>query len=160
MLIILKLLLLLCLLAISYQDFKERKVYLWLLLLAVGLLGYLHYLHSVPTQFLRIILLNIGIVVGIVFILYLYAKFKLKLALQETFGFGDLLFFIAIAVGFPTISFIVLFSFSLFFTLVTYLILKKGLQQNTVPLAGLQALFFSLIFLLNWAFHFINIYQF
>lgn len=160
MLILLKTVLIISLGAIVYQDIKERSIYLWILLLTIFLIGFLHYQHSVPVQFLPTILLNIGIVLVIVFILFLYAKFKLMLAFQNTFGFGDLLFFIVIAIGFPTITFIVLFSFSLFFSLTLYLILKKKLTHKTVPLAGLQALFFSLIFLLNWAFNFVNLYQY
>lgn len=160
MLIILKIVLILCLCVIVYQDIKERTVSLWLLLVTIFLIGFLHYQHSVPAQFLPTILLNIAIVLIIIFILFLYAKFKLKLTLQDTFGFGDLLFFIAIAVGFTTTTFVVLFSFSLFFSLILFLVVKKKLKHKTVPLAGLQALFFSLIFLLNWAFNFINIYQF
>ncbi len=160
MLILLKIVLTLSFWTIVYQDIKERAVSLWILLITIFLIGFLHYQHSLTEQFLQAILLNIAIVLAIVCILFLYAKFKLKLALQDTFGFGDLLFFMAIAVGFPTITFVVLFSFSLFFSLILYLVLKKKFKHKTVPLAGLQALFFSLIFLLNWAFNFINIYQF
>jgi len=160
MLIILKIVLMLCLWTIVYQDIKERSVYLWILIATMLLIGFLHYQHSLSGLFLSSILLNIAIVLTIIFILFLYAKFKIKLALQDTFGFGDLLFFLTIAIGFPTITFVVLFSFSLFFSLILFLVVKKKLKHKTVPLAGLQALFFSLIFLLNWAFNFINIYQF
>lgn len=160
MLIFIKILLLLNLLGIAYHDFKERNVYLWLLLVVLLLSGFLHYQHSLLIPFLVSILLNIGIIFVIVAILYLYAKFKLKKSLQNTFGFGDLLFFLIIAVGFPTITFVVLFSFSLFFSLLLFLVLKKKLKHKTVPLAGLQALFFSFIFLLNWGFNFLNLYQF
>ena len=160
MLLFLKIVLTLCLWTVVYQDVKERKVYLWILITTMFFTGFLHYQHTVPEQFLTTILLNIGVVIVIVFILFLYAKFKIKLALQDTFGFGDLLFFLAIALGFPTITFVVLFSFSLFFSLLLFLVVKKKLKHKTVPLAGMQALFFSLIFLLNWTFNFINIYQF
>jgi len=160
MFIFIKTFLLLNLLGITYQDFKERKVYLWLLLIALFFIGFLHYQHSSPIPFLVSTLLNIGIIFIIVAFLYLYVKFKLEQSLQNTFGFGDLLFFLAIAVGFPTITFVVLFSFSLFFSLLLFLVLKKKLNHKTVPLAGLQALFFSLIFLLNWGFSFLNFYHF
>ena len=160
MFIFLKIILTLSFWTIVYQDFRERNVYLWVLLIAMFLIGFLHYQHSLLFPFLVNTSLNIGIICIIVAILYLYATFKLKQPLKNTFGFGDLLFFIAIAVGFPTITFVVLFSFSLFFSLLLFLVLKKKLKHQTVPLAGLQALFFSIIFLLNWSFNFLNFYQF
>lgn len=160
MLILIKIILLSTLLGILYQDFKARKVFLWLLVLVHFLFGFLHFRQSLIEPFLMTISINIGIVFVIMFVLFLYSKFKLKLALQHTFGLGDLLFFLAVAVGFPTLTFIVLFSFSLFFSLLLYLVLKNNLKHNTVPLAGLQAIFFSLIFLLHWTTNFINLYQY
>ena len=160
MLLFLKFLLLLTLGYITYQDFKEQKVYTVLLIAAIVFIGFLHYKHSIFTQFLMTSFFNVLIIGSILLIIWLYAKFKLQQPLQNIFGLGDLLFFLAIAVGFPTIPFIVLFSFSLFFSLILFLMIKRKFQWNVVPLAGLQALFFSLIFLLNWIFNRINLYQF
>ena len=160
MLIVVKIWLLLCLVGIIYQDFKERIVYLWLLLITTCLFGFLFYRQSLFAYFLINVSLNIGVLLVIVLILFLYAKFKLQKALNDTFGIGDAIFFLAIALGFPSATFIVLFSFSLFFSLVVYLLLRNKLKHKTVPLAGLQALFFSLLFLLNWSFNLINLYQF
>ena len=159
MLIFFKLLLIISLLAIAYQDSKERKVSLWLLMVAFFLTGGLHYHHSVEVLFWYSIFLNIGIVILIITILLIYARLKLKQGLEKAFGFGDLLFFLVIAVGFPTVSFIILFSFSLIFSLIIVVTLKKKYRFKTVPLAGLQALFFSFIFLINWAFGLVNLYQ-
>jgi len=160
MLILLKIALIISLCVIVYQDINERKVYLWILFAIVALFGFLHFQQSLPEQFFLTILSNIGVVFTIVFVLFLYAKLKLKLPFADTFGLGDVIFFLAIAIGFPTITFMILFSFSLFFSLILFLLLKKPLRHETVPLAGLQALFFSLILLLNSAFNFINLYQF
>ena len=160
MLVILKVVLLLCLFIIAFQDFKERNVYLWLLLIAIGLTGFLYFQQSIPQLYLIHILFNFAIIAFIIGVLYLYARFKLQLPLQKTFGFGDVLFFLVLAVGFPTISFIVLFSFSLLFSLLIFVILKKNLKHKTVPLAGFQALFLSLIFLTNWIFNFVNLYHY
>lgn len=158
MLIVLKIVLLASLGIIVYQDFKDRKVYLALLLIPLFSLGFLNYKNSLTSQFLINTALNFALVIVILGILFLYSKYKLKESLQNTFGFGDVLFFLVIAVGFPTFTFIVLFSFSLIFSLVLFLIIKKNFKQQTVPLAGLQALFFSLLFSLNWIFNFVDLY--
>jgi len=135
-------------------------VLLWLLITVILLVGYLHFYHSSLQPFLWSATLNILIVAIIIFILFLYSKLKLKRPLKDAFGLGDFLFFLAIAIGFPTITFAVLFSFSLFFSLTLFLIIKKSLKEKTAPLAGLQALFLSLIFLLHWTFNFMNLYQY
>ena len=160
MIILLKIVLIISLGAIAYQDIKERKVYLWLLLITFFLIGFLHYQQRTYIQFFITSLINIVIVLTIVTILFLYTKFKLKLPIKETFGLGDFLFFLILAIGFPTITFVVLFSFSLFFSLLLFLLLKRKLTQKTVPLAGLQALFFVFIFLLNWITSSVNLYQY
>ena len=145
---------------IAYQDFKEQRVYTALLLLVTFLIGYLHARNSIFTQFLIASFFNILIVCSILLIIGVYAKLKLQEPFQNTFGLGDVFFFFAIAIGFPTIPFIILFSFSLFFSLVLFLLIKRKFQWKVVPLSGLQALFFSLIFLLDWIFNKINLYQF
>jgi len=158
MLIVLKIVLLTGLGAIVYQDFKERKVYLALLLIPLFSLGFLNHKNSLVHQFLINTALNFALVIIILGILFLYSKYKLKVPLQNTLGLGDTLFFLVIAIGFPTFTFIVLFSFSLIFSLVLFLIIKKNFKQQTVPLAGLQALFLSLLFSLNWIFNFVDLY--
>ncbi len=145
---------------IFYQDIKERKVFVWLLLISALCMGYLHFNHVLAMQFYYAILINSVVVLVLIAVLFLYAKMKLKSSLEASFGLGDFLFFMAIAIGFPTVTFSVLFSFSLIFSLLLFLVLKNRLRYKTVPLAGFQALFFGLIFLLNWAFNFTNLYQY
>lgn len=159
MLYLVKSLLMISLVAIVYQDFKDRHVFLWSLLMALIGFGYLHYQQRPAVSFLLPALLNMGIVLLIVFVLFSYARIRLKQPLADVFGPGDFLFFIVIAVGFPSLSFIILFSFSLFFSLAVYLMLKSKFKHKTVPLAGLQALFFGILFLLNWTFYFSSLYQ-
>lgn len=54
---------------------------------------------------------------------------------------GDVLFFYAFALGFPTMTFVLLFVGAIFFSLLVFLILKMGRPMETVPLAGLMGLF-------------------
>lgn len=156
--LILKILLLLILTQIVAQDIKERKVTLFLFISSILILGYLHFLNVEPINFLTSILMNLTIVILLLSILSLYSKFKLKKPLKETFGMGDAVFFLAFAFAFPTYSFLVLFSFSLFFTGVIFFFFKRKLYHKTVPLAGLQALFLTLVFISNWFFDFVDLY--
>jgi len=160
MLLILKIVCLCCLIAIVAQDLRERSVYAWLFI-CVGVLLSLFYVFETNTF---IYLLNIGVNIGaliiILSILHLYAKFKLGQLLSQVLGLGDILFFIVIAVSFPIPIFFVLFSFSLIFGLLLFLLLKPKLKEKNVPLAGLQALFFTLVLSLNWMFKFTNLYMY
>ncbi len=156
--LILQTILIIVLLLITKQDLKERKVTLLLFMFSGLLLGYLHFSSVETLVFLVTAASNIFIVILIVLILKLYANLKLKLEFKETFGLGDALFFIVMAVGFPTATFIVLFSFSLLFTAVLFFLMKKKLRFQTIPLAGFQALFLSIVFVLNASFHFVELY--
>jgi len=146
------------LLGITLQDFKERKVYVWLFIFSGVLLGVLHFYEVFYEQFILTAIINCSIVFILIFILFIYSTIILKKAFKNTFGLGDFLFFIVLAIGFPTTTFLVLFSFSLLFSLLLYFILKNRLKHKTVPLAGLQALFVCLIFIANWVFNFSNLY--
>ncbi len=156
--VLLKILLILCLLSIVYQDFKERYVYLWLLVLTGVLMAYFHFVNSTTATFLNSTILNLSTVLLIIFNLYLYSKFKLKKSLSEALGIGDILFFCVLAIGFSTVNFLVLFTFSSIFSLIIFITLKSKLKQQTVPLAGLQSLFFSFTYLINWVFPIANLY--
>lgn len=143
---------------IAYQDIKDRQVYLFLLisLIASGLLSFLN--NSTIANFINNIITNLSILLVIVLILWFYSKFRMKLELSKALGLGDVLFFIYLAVGFPTITFLVLYSFSLLFSLLLFLILKSKMEEKTVPLAGFQSIFIFVILLVNLATNMLNLY--
>ena len=66
MLLFIKIILLLGLLYITYQDVKERNVSLWLLIMVLLLMGYLHIQNSTTVLFLANSFVNMGIVFLIV----------------------------------------------------------------------------------------------
>lgn len=144
--------------AIFYQDLRERKVTLLLFVLGMLLGGLMFYKNS----FTELFLINIGINFGVVFIMFLilllYARLFLNKKLLETIGLGDFLFFIVIAFSFPTVTFLILLSTSLIFSLFLFLTLKLSLETKTIPLAGLQSFFISLVLIMNWFFNFVDIY--
>ncbi|WP_109301628.1 hypothetical protein [Aquimarina sp. AU474] len=144
---------------IVYQDLKSRAVYWFLIPSLIVQLGYLHYTNVLQTNFLSAIIINIGIIFAIISILYLYAILKIKKPFfKEVFGLGDMLFFLALAIAFPTITFIVVFVFSLFFSLFLWLTFKNKSKYHTLPLAGYMALFLILILIGNWLTNAANLY--
>mgnify|MGYP000412748801 CR=1 FL=1 len=156
--IIIELLLILLLGILFYQDIKERKVSIWILITGILIGGCIHYLWQQPIVFLLNIGINISFIVVILGVLWGYAKFKLKKKIFDVFGEGDLLFFVLLAVSLPILSFLMVFVFSLIFSLVIFLLLKKRFTEKTVPLAGLQSLFLGLVLIANRLFSSIDIY--
>jgi len=150
LIIVIKLVLITALLYIFLQDFKDRKVY-WFLFPIVGILtGVLHFNEVLREVFLLTLIYNILFVLFIFILTLLYIKLKLKEKFSHVFGYGDLLFFIAITFSFSTFSFIVLFVMSLIFSLSLHLILKNKSSHASVPLAGYMSLFFLSTYLAYW----------
>lgn len=160
MLALIKILLGCCLIWIFIQDIKQRRVYLFLLVACGLMMSYLFYSQSQTSVYLWQIGFNLMVVGIITIILFLYAKWVLMKSFHKTFGFGDLSFFLAIAIGFSTGNFLILFSFSLLFSGILFLIMKPKMKLSTVPLAGYQALFFCLVYCSNWIFSITNLYTF
>ena len=133
--------------SIFFQDVKERLVS-WFLFPLLGIFLALIFYDTVATGhfFLLSVVTNSALVTLIILILYVYAKFILKKKfINHSFGMGDLLFFYAMAVGFPSLTFIVLFTGGIFFSLLLFLALKKNRAMTTVPLAGYMALYLAII---------------
>lgn len=150
MILLLKLAAIFCLGCISYQDFKERSVYWFLFPILAILMVCMHYLSTNSYILGLSILSNIFLVSLVLLILFLYTKLiQRKQFLDTSFGLGDLLFFYALSLSFPTLTFIIIFVFSIFFSLLCFLIFKKNMKYETVPLAGFQSLF--LLFVLSYS---------
>ncbi|WP_103069706.1 hypothetical protein [Aquimarina sediminis] len=144
---------------IAYQDFKDRKVYGFVFPVLIGLLGLLHYQNVNHINFLYAVLINLGVLIVIMGILYLYTLIKIKRPFfEEVFGVGDLLFFLALGVGFPTVTFIILLVFSLLFSLVAWLVVKKSAKHNTIPLAGYMSVFLGVICIAYWSTNILTLY--
>lgn len=146
------------LLGIFFQDMKERKVSLFLFIIAMILGALLYFQKETQIVFILNIGINLGIVLSIFGIIWAYTQLKLKQKISTAFGLGDLLFFCVLAVSMPIVSFLVVFVFSLLFSLIVFTTLKNSLKEKTVPLAGLQALFFACILGINNSTRFIDLY--
>jgi hypothetical protein len=140
-----------CLGFIAFQDFKERKVFWFLFPLAMVLFGLLHYLQSIaPEIFFYYALINFLLITCIIATLFIHTRFILKKAfLNHSLGLGDILFFYAFGLGFSSVTFIVLLVGAVVFSLLAFLLFKKRLKLDTVPLAGLMGFFLVFVILFS-----------
>jgi hypothetical protein len=149
----LKMVLIITFFTILFQDSKDRKVY-WFLYPIVGLLTF--FIQINESDFLISAtnsMVNLAFVFIILSVCYFYAKLKFKKHFtNDVLGIGDVLFFIFISFSFASISFIVLFVFSLLFSLLLHLIFKNKNIDKTVPLAGYMSLFFGTIYMVSFFF--------
>lgn len=139
------LLLLICilLLAIAWQDFRTRTVYVFLfglLFIAVCLLQYVRcgfnlesFIHiALNTSVLSIQLLTV----------YGYLKIVRKINFFDGMGLGDIFFYIC-AIPILSLPIFILYNISsLFAALMLYITAGKKMQieSTSIPLAGIQAL--------------------
>lgn len=148
---ILKALLIICFIIILCQDTRERMVY-WFLYPLIGILAFLN--QSYDSNYIIAganSLLNLSLISIIIFVIYLYSRFFIKKGfIDKTIGIGDLLLFIFLCFTFSSISFIILFSFSLIFSLLLHLYFKNKVSDKTVPLAGYISLFFAVVYLASF----------
>ena len=184
---LLKVIALASLLAIFYQDQKERRVYLWLFIVVCITFGVLHLTKVGWYQFVISLLFNVGITVILLGVLAGYSKFRMpSVTFLQVFGLGDILFIVALSLGFSTLSFITLLVFGLLFSLVLHQVwlgmfsrlpavkvgkrTKTQVKQDltptngsieldkTVPLAGYLALFFAGVLVVHWLGFYSNLY--
>jgi len=147
---ILKMLTIIGFITIAYQDIKDRMVY-WVLFPIIGIL--LSSLYFKQSEFINFII-NIGsniIIVGIIMLLlWIYTKvLRRQDFLNVSLGLGDILFLCAFALGFPTVTFIVLLASCLCFSVLAFVVLNYFVNARTVPLAGFMCLFLSIILLFS-----------
>lgn len=143
---------------IFYQDLKERQVY-WFLFPLFGVCSaILFYNSTLPKLFYVAIFMNLMFISILLIIIFFYTKLKLKTNFNDVFGLGDVLLFIGLIFSFSTISFLVIFVFSLAFALFVHLILKKYSKFPSVPLAGYISLFFGMAYISHWVGFTISLY--
>lgn len=142
MILALQILLLLVLSLIAYQDVRERMVHWFLFPIAALCMGFLFLHHSGLEQYSVLVSVNLLLVTTVLSILFVYTKYLRGMEfLNVSFGLGDMLFFVAFALGFPTVTFLVLFTGSITFSLFIFLLSKKNKNHENVPLAGLMSFF-------------------
>lgn len=149
--IAIKIILILILVYIFYQDYKDREVYWFLFPSVLVCSSILFYSSTLPELFVSAVILNLLFVILLLTMAFLYTRLKLKIKFNQVFGLGDVLLFVALAFTFSTISFLSVFVFGLFCALVLHQALKRYSHFKTVPLAGYLSLYFALVYLSVWS---------
>lgn len=140
---------------ILVQDFKERLVSLWVLLL-FGLTCMSSVLLNRGLETLLYNILFTIIYIGLIWLilkLYLYLKFrKNKRILNEQLGLADVLTILFIGLTFNAVGLVFFFCLGFIFSLSSFLIyvlVFKHKKNEQIPLAGLLVVFYMLtIFIL------------
>ncbi|SNR62945.1 hypothetical protein SAMN04488009_2837 [Maribacter sedimenticola] len=141
-----KIALLVILALIAFQDIKDKKVNWVFFPISAIMLFILYQSHSSLQFSFPFLCMNIILITSILGIVFVYTKYIRGMKfLNVSFGLGDVLFFYAFALGFPTITFLVLFTCSIMFSLVISLFNSKDYNITGVPLAGLMSLFLAII---------------
>lgn len=151
MILIIKFILIITLAIIFLQDFKERSVWWFLFPLFIAGSGIIHFHKSLPPIMFLEVMQNLIFLILIMGLVFLYSRYKLKKDfLKDCFGIGDILFLIGLAIGFPTISFLILLSSTCIFSISIDLFLRQDEHPNSIPMAGYSSLLMIVIYISNW----------
>lgn len=137
-------LVLLTLALITIQDFRFRAVSWYLFPLGIIALLFWNYSQSSFGEMVSYQLLNLALLSFQLAILVLFFRLKgirVTELMKSFIGLGDILFFVLLALGLPSLIFIGFFLFSL---VVSLLAGQLFFRKSTTPLAGIQA---ALLFL-------------
>jgi len=153
----LSVILVILLLIIAYQDLQQRSVQWILMAIAAGITFAIGVIRLPVAEVLTYTLINLLFILVQVGLLTAYLLVRFKTNVQGIFssyiGLGDILFWIGLAPLFSTMNFICFHLVSMLVSLVFFLLLKKfntRANVQTVPLAGLQALFYTGVFIAVW----------
>jgi|GEM_PF-6378768 len=144
------------LLLMGFQDIKNRSIMLLLFFFLAGFVTYTALLNNPASEVLTSTLINLFFVGVQLLAVFLYVVIRNRSFVNpfvKHLGLGDLLFWIAISPGFSPVNYILTFLASMVFALGAFLLMGANRQEKqTVPLAGLQALFYSGFFFINFLF--------
>lgn len=143
------------LLAITVQDFRSRLLS-WSLLAGLFIIVFAGRLYN--SELVTILIdtaMNAAyllFVFGLLFFVHFLKHRTLKGFINGKVGLGDLLFFLCLCPSKEPLVFIVMFNSSVIFSLIAYLLTRKHMRHETVPLAGLVSIPFMVFFILDFLF--------
>lgn len=165
MLIIINSCLILFLLLISFQDFKQREIS-WILIPLIFLALIFKATQSITIgNLINNTLLNLAFITLQLLLLTIYMSIKNKKMvniLQQHIGLGDLLFFVVLCLAFSPVNFIVFYILSLIATLagcIIYVTVFSKKAMDEIPLAGGMASVLVIILLINKMVTHLNFYD-
>lgn len=141
------------LLAVIYQDFKSRTISVFLPII-IFLLFFGVGFYQIRESIFSNLLINFLFLLlqWILLKFYFYFRYRQFVIADRFIGRGDFIFFIALTPAFSVINFLFLFVGALVFSLINgliYILKTKQLKSTEIPLAGLFAMYFLVIFLVN-----------
>jgi|SRR3989344_8714186 len=155
--------LIVCLLFIAFQDFKQRAISWFLIpLLLIGFV-YTAFQNSRYEIVLKDVAFNLSFIMLQLVLLTVYMSVKNKkiVNIVNTYiGIGDILFFVVIAAAFSPFNFIVFYLTSTILTLfgfMLYALIKKSTKE--IPLAGSMASVMIVLMAINFCFPNLNFYN-
>jgi hypothetical protein len=148
--ILIKCILIISLLAILIQDYKERMVYWFLFPLFLIAAGFLFASNTIIEIYAFSVASNLILCSIMLMILYVYFKLRYKSAFFEVMGLGDVLFLVALSFSFAPMSFLILLVSGLLFCLLIHQTLSRAQTHETIPLAGYLSAFFCLVYVAHW----------
>lgn len=165
MLIIIHICLILFLVLISFQDFKQREIS-WILI-PLAFLALLFNASTVVSMenLIKNTLFNLAFVTLQLVLLTIYMSIKNKKAvniLREHLGLGDVLFFVVLCIAFSPVNFIVFYILSLIATLagcIVYVSVFSKKAMDEIPLAGGMATVLVVVLLINKVVTHLNFYD-
>ena len=139
---------------IAVQDFRLRAIH-WLWIPALAALFVVQNADHLPTSAL---LFNLGF--NLAFLLLQAIVLTIWFSMRERkftniidryIGLGDILFFVALAFAFEPVSFVLVFTVTLLFSLIGYggFLLLRPHSNQQIPLAGLMAIPIAVIVIVS-----------
>jgi hypothetical protein len=148
---LLKVVTIVVLFGIIYEDFRYRlvKVFLYVLLFAFLLTQRLGELPTKDFLFLAGINLCYLLLLLSVCLLVVYLRHKTWKFIDHFLGLGDVLYLVSIAIWFEPVTFVFFNTASFALALLLHFILRNFsfYRVESVPLAGMQSLFFIPVFI-------------
>lgn len=154
MLLAVKLVVMICLVLIAFQDFKQRAISWFLIpILFVGFV-FIAIQNSAWEFYLNELLFNLCFILIQLLLLTVYMSVKNKKfvnIVNSFLGIGDILFFVVLSAAFSPVNFIVFYLASTILTLIGYVIYKSWAKTNAeIPLAGAMASMMLVLMILNF----------
>lgn len=136
---------------IVWQDFRQRAV-VWIVFpMLILTLLVLHLLNTGSLAVAISLGFNLLLLGLILLVLWFYTVVvRKKNFLNVSLGLGDILFLLALAIGFPTVTFIILLGSGLLAALLAHGVVSVFRKWQTIPLAGLMAFFLLAIYTAAW----------
>lgn len=145
--ILINIFIVLLLIILAFQDYKDREVSIWLFCVLAVLSSFKLYLYGFTEVYVDVIF-NI-VVLGIqVSVLCIYFNLIKKRDVFSMIGLGDIFFFVLLTLSFSLVYFILFQLVSLIVALIFSVVVKFN-KREYIPLAGIQASCLSVVFVLE-----------